>query len=129
MPIAEQIKLEVRLLGDVDMRKVSQPDGMMISKDSVWVCAFDEQGNLRARIGLAPIPVIAGVLVDGLEDSDQVIKDMIAKMEQYVSSGVKSKQAYTIITPAGGSTLAEEAGWEDTGLRVYRKDLGGNHAA
>jgi hypothetical protein len=93
--------------------------------DSFAICAFDEQGKLKGRVGMIALPHMEGVWVAHDQLATGLAEAMAEKLEEIVRERLGRHSLLTFIW--NGATGIEKEllrlGWKDLGMKVFQKEL------
>jgi hypothetical protein len=125
MAITEPKVLDIRLLSADDMKRVKQPDGIEWPTDSICICAFDEEGNLKGRVGMIALPHMEGFWVAHDQLATGLAEALAAKLEGVLKNdlGRTSMLTFVFEKATGLAKTLEKNGWKDLGLKVFQKEL------
>lgn len=116
--------LELRLLSADEMNKVKQPDDVVWPTDSFAICAFDENGTLKGRVGMIALPHMEGMWVAHEYLTTRLAEAMVAKLEENVRKLKRTSILTFIFNDAHGlAKELEKHHWDDLGMKVYQKEL------
>ena len=117
--------LELRLLSAEEMNKIPQPDGVVWPHDSFCICAFDEQGKLKGRVGMIALPHMEGLWVSHDQLATGLAEGMVAKLEEVMRDKLGRTSLLTFIFSKANGLASElkKHGWNDLNMMVYQKEL------
>ena len=120
-------KLEIRLLGPREMAKVKQPDSEQVEwpADSFCICAFDEQGNLKGRVGMISLPHLEGFWVANDYLASGLADELMKKFEEVARERLKVGMIITMLPEVSRGLHRElhARQWEDMHLKVFKKEV------
>ena len=118
-------ELTLRAVPGWEMNDLWQPDAVKWPENSFCICAYDENGKLKGRVGMIILPHMEGFWVTHDELATGLAQRMEAELLRVMNEKFGCTHALTFVKEkANGMAKTIEAGnWKDEHLRVFSKEI------